>query len=185
MKRTLVGWLVVTALAARVLGQGTILWDETVNGPLSNDPQNPTVLLLTSAGKNSLLGVTTIEPIGNNYAIYGDYFVLTVPPNSSINAISIQVDRPFVATWLGNQTYSTEQAFVGNPSTGDLLDQWGLISIGSGGYGVYLANHDAGPVISIANYRLDFVVEPIPEPASLWLLLGGLASLAFHRWRKT
>jgi len=86
----------------------------------------------------------------------------------------LQVNKPNVGIWLGDQTYSTEFAFAGNPTSGDLLSQFGLGSIASGTYGFYLANHDAQLFRSVANYRLDFFTQSVPEPGTPSLLLVGL-----------
>jgi hypothetical protein len=166
------------------LGQGTILWDESVNGPFSFDYHNPTQLGTLSFGSNTVSGATEIEPTGPGYFVHEDYFIFTVPNNSSLSAIYIGINKPNVWTWIGDQTFSTDLGFVGNPSNGELLSQWTISSLGSGVYGMYMANHDAQPFTSIANYRLDFFVEAVPEPSTLSLLLAGAGFVGFHSWRK-
>jgi hypothetical protein len=90
-----------------------------------------------------------------------------------VTALYIQVDLPDIWAWIGDSTLSNELAFDLNPSTGELLSQLGIVSIGPGSYGMYLQNADAQSYTTVANYQLDFVVEPTPEPGTLGLLLLG------------
>ena len=184
LRRILTGWLLVAALASRALGQGTILWDEPVQGAFSQDFRLPTSLSPFQAGTHSIVGTTTAEPVGNNWSVHPDFFILTVPDNLVISGIQLQIDKSNVWAWLGDITFFNQLAFAGRPTSGDLLSQWNLNAIWPGSYGVYMSNNDLQPYSSVANYRLDFVVQVIPEPASLWLLLGGLGCLGIHRWRK-
>jgi hypothetical protein len=50
---------------------------------------------------------------------------------------------------------------------------------------MYMANHDFQPAPSLANYRLDFILQPVPEPSMYALLaLGGaLVCFAIRRRR--
>ena len=183
MKRILTGWLLVAALAARALGQGTILWDESVNGPLSNDYTQPTHLGTLPWGASSISGVTEFLafPEGNG-ALYSDLWLFRVPESSQLSSISFTTDGQ-VLVWLG-ASFSEQLAYVFNPTNGSLLPQMNLPAASSGTYGMYIKMNEFEATAS-AQYRLDFVVHTIPEPASLWLLLGGLGWLGFLRWRKT
>ena len=164
----------LAACASRLLGQGTILWNEAVNGPFSGSSSTPTPISPFGLGTNSLIGVTEIAPSGQIWFVQPDFFSVVVPEGMHVNAIHLQIDKPNVWIWIGEPNYLSELAFAGGPADGDLLLPWGLTSIESGAYGMYIANHDAGPSSSVANYRLDFVV--IPEPAA-WsvLCLSGVA----------
>ena len=177
--------LLILLSATAAFGQGTILWDESVNGPLSFNYQAPTALGALSYGSNSVFGATEIEPTGPGYFVHDDYFTFTVPNNSSLTAVYIGIDKPSVWTWIGDETFSSELGFIGNPSNGELLSQWTLSSLGPGVYGMYMANHDFQPVTSIANYRLDFFVHAIPEPSTISLWLAGAGLVGFCTWRKS
>ena len=163
--------------AARAFAQGTIIWDESVNGALSQDFGNPTALTPFGPGTNTIIGKTEVVPTPPNWAGYPDFFKMSVPSNMRVSAIFLTVDKPNVWTWLGNPEFSSETAFIESPVSGQLLAQWGLPSIGSGDYGMYLNNHDQQSVTSIANYRLDFFLESVPEPSALPLALAGAAAL--------
>jgi hypothetical protein len=172
-------------LAVRLAsGQGTIIWDESVNGPLSNDGSNPSLLGVLPSGTGSILGATQSQPVGNNWVVYSDFFNLTVPGGSLVSALTFASDRP-VALWVGTDHFSTQLGYVVNPSNGDLLSQLGLASIGPGSLDMYVMNYDFRATPSTANYRLDFVSQSVPEPGSLGLLLVGVICLiVVRRWRK-
>lgn len=180
--RWILGALVLSVATA--FGQGTILWDETVNGPLSNDGNNPTAFGALQIGTNSLLGATQSQPIGNNWLVFADYFRFSLTGPSFIAQILFSADKR-VAVWLGEDNFSAQLGYISNPVSGELLAQMEANSVGTGAVGMYVMNYEFGASHSIAGYRLDFVVQAIPEPASLWLLLGGLGWLGFRGWRKS
>ena len=166
------------------LGQGTILWDESSNGPLSQDFNNPSLLGLLQAGTNSIVGATESIPNGNNWTTYPDIFVISVPANLTVSSIRLQINKNNIWAWLGDQTYLNTLGFAMNPTNGDLLSQLGFGSVRSGTYGMYLDNHDLQSVTSIANYRLDFFLQSIPEPTSTSLVFLGFGCLGLRLWRK-
>ena len=176
--------LLILFSATAVLGQGTILWDESVNGGFSHDFGNPTSLTPFQLGTNTIIGMTEVVPTPPNWAGYPDFFTMSVPSNMRVSAIFLTLDKQNVWTWIGNTGFSSETAFVGNPTSGELLVEWGLSSIGSGNYGMYLDNHDHQAVTSIASYRLDFFVQTIPEPSTFALALAGAAALLVRRRKK-
>ena len=174
--RWILGALVLSVATA--FGQGTILWDEGVNGPLSNGGGGQTPLGSLQVGTNSVLGASEFIPDG----IYGDYFTFTVATNNAIAGLRLSANRP-VAVWFGSADFSTEYGYVIRPANGDILPQLGLAAINPGAYGAYIKSYDFDSGPSTANYRLDFVAQAVPEPASVWLLLGGLGWLGFRGWR--
>lgn len=155
--------------AATAFGQGTILWDEAANGPLSNDYTVATAFGRLANGTNSISGASQV--IGNG--IWGDYFTIVVPNSSVVSALWISADNQ-VDVWIGNTAYSIEYGYVLRPANGNILPQWGFDPINAGAFGLYIRDYDFSDNHTVSNYRLDFVVEAIPEPASIWLLLGGL-----------
>ena len=166
-------------------GQGTMLWDEAVNGPLSEDYFHPTQLPVLQTVTNSLFGVTEVVRTPPYWVGHPNEFTVTVTNGMLISKVFVKVDKPNVWAWIGDADFGIERAFTLNTTDGDLLSQWGLPPLSEGTYGIYLENHDhSDPVISIATFRLDFVVEAIPEPASVSLLLVGLSGLGFRNWRK-
>ncbi|MCU0783445.1 MAG: hypothetical protein MUF81_05225 [Verrucomicrobia bacterium] len=176
--------LLALLLNANAFGQGTILWDESVNGPFSQFSSTPTSLSPFQFGINSVLGSVEIEPTGNNWLVHEDFFTVQVPVGFQINAVYLTIDGPQVGLWIGNPTFSTELAFVQNPTSGELLPQWGIGSIPFGTYGLDIANHDAQAFTTVASYRLDFFVQAVPEPSPLALALTGLAICVGFRFRR-
>jgi len=171
-------------LAASALGQGTILWDESLNGQISGDFGNPTAFGTLQNGTNSVLAAVSVTRNGNTWVGQDDYFTFQVPANLSLAAIFVAVDRTSVWAWSGDPTFSDQLGFVPSVLNGDLIQQWSIQSIGAGTYGMYLENHDHSVDSSIASYRLDFFTEPIPEPSTFALLSAGAVALAVWRRKK-
>jgi hypothetical protein len=184
MKTVVATLLGLCGTACCVFGQGAILWDESVYGQLSEDSGHPTVLNAFQLGTNSVIGSTEVVPTPPNWAGHPNIFTIQVPSTLSLNAVYLHMDKPNVWAWIGDPGFSTEMAFVMNPSSGELLAQWGLSSIGPGVYGMYLENVDQQPITSIANFRLDFFMQGIPEPNSLSLFLVGVGLVGFRGWRR-
>jgi hypothetical protein len=172
-------------LVRYVFGQGTVLWNESVDGSFSHDFSQATSLSPLHAGTNSVFGTTEVVPDGNIWIGYPDFFTITIPADMIVTAIYLQVDKPDVWAWIGNSSFSSETGFVMNPNTGELLEQWSLTSLGAGAYGMYMNNHDQQPFISVAQYRLDYVVQAVPEPNTLSIFLSGVGLLGLHRWRRS
>ena len=171
-------------LSANAHGQGTVLWDESVNGSFSHDSSMPTSLMPLQAGTNSVIGATEIVPTGNNFALYPDFFTFQIPTNYFVSAIYLHIDKPSVWTWVGEPNFINQIGFSFSPTNGELLNQLGLSSIPASTYGMYLANNDLQSFTSIANYRLDFFVQTVPEPGAVSLLLVGAGVVGFLRWKK-
>ena len=177
--------LFVALLTTRSFGQGTVLWDESVNGPISNSRFEPTSLGTFTLGTNSVLGTTDFQPSPTGGVVNPDYILLTVPSGSQISLLPFSSDRP-VAVWLGDPGFGLELGSKINPSNADLLSQFGIGAIGAGSYGFYVMNVDFNGIPSYANYRFDFVVQTVPE-SSAWAfsLLGAAGWLLQNRWRRT
>jgi hypothetical protein len=165
------------------LGQGTVLWDESANGPLSNDYTHPTSLGALQQGTNSLSGATEFEPTGGTGAIYGDYFTFVIPGTSSLAGLWLQVDRP-VAIWFGQENFSSRISDAVDPISGDFFYQLGLVAISSGTYDMYVKSDDVGPSPSVSNYRFDFVLETVPEPNTFALVALGIGLVGSRHWKR-
>jgi hypothetical protein len=124
--------LLLMASASTAIGQGTVLWNESVNGELSRDFSNPTTLASLQVGTNSVIGMTENVPTGGNWSSYPDYFTITIPGGVSVSGVYLSINKPNVWTWIGDSTYANQLGWAKNPSSGDLLPQWGLTSIGPG-----------------------------------------------------
>ncbi len=180
--KQLVALMVGLVLGSSANGQGTILWDEAVNGEFSHLFSSATPLAALQMGANTLIGTVENEPHGGIWITYEDFFTLRVQEGFSIRAIHWQVNKPEIQTWIGDTSFGNHISYSQSSASGELLSEWSISEITSGEYGMYIANHDAQNFISVANYRLDFVVETIPEPASLWLLSASLAGMQIRRW---
>ena len=51
------------------------------------------------------------------------------------------------------------------------------------GMTLYVENHNAQSLPTVADYRLDFFLEPIPEPNAFSLLLVGAGFVGLRCWR--
>ena len=184
MKTYLTFWLLTFIAVAQ--GHGTfVLWDESVNGPLSNNANTPTSFTPLQIGINSIIGAAEVEPTGPNWFSHDDTFILTVPNGSYVSSISLAIDKPNVVAWIGDTGFSSQLAAVGSSTSGNLLSQWELSMIAPGSYGMYMGNNDRQPFTSIAHYRLDFTVQAIPEPSTAVFFLTGLVALLAFKRRKS
>lgn len=165
-----------------VNGQGTILWDESINGPLSNDGTHPTWLGTLQTRTNSVFGATEYISFGTGGALYGDYFTFAIPQSLRVGGLNLTVDRA-VLVWVGDQNFSQELSHVYNPANGSLLPQMGLPFLAAGTYGMYITVNDFSGS-GTANYRLDFVMEAVPEPSAGCLLLMGAGVVGVLGWKK-
>lgn len=164
-------FLIAGLFAIRCPGQGTVLWNEAVHGTLGGSPASATFLGVLQAGTNSILGASENIPVQTGWSTYPDHFIFQVPPELTVIAAHLTIDRQNSWAWLGNQNFDLQHGWVRNSTNGDLLAQWGLAALGSANYGMYMLNSDRDTFETIANYRLDFVLAAVPEPGT-WALLG-------------
>src|SRR5437867_928488 len=87
-------------LAWNTSGQGTLLWDESVNGPLSNSPDSPTSLSPLQPGTNTLVASVQATPNGAGWGVDDDIFTFSVPSGWQVTSIQLTKDR-VVWAWIG------------------------------------------------------------------------------------
>jgi len=179
------------AAAVTQAASGVTLWDEAVNGDLSNDRFNPTAL-------NLAMGVNSITAT----SVSGDreYVALTLAPGTQLSAVNLVsytgVDgTAFIAVQVGGQLTEpptgTDAANLlgwthfgsaeGNVGT-DILDDMGIGSAAIGfvpplpanTYTFWMQQTGANP----STFQFDFIVD-VPGPGGL-----PLAAIAMIGWRR-
>jgi hypothetical protein len=199
-------WLMLAVLglyAEQVSGQ--VVHDEGVDGDMSDNYQDPTILAL-SPGINSLIVTTG----GDDYL---EYFRINLPAGHQLSQLIMNsyegVDETaFISIQSGTQfTFPDDEAF------NHINDMLGWTHFGPGQYledfSPMVEGSDILPVLgnggqtfeaplngptytfwlqqtgSVCNYQLDFIVTPVPEPASLSLVgilaVGGVAMRRIRR----
>ena len=190
----------LTILAGVICGTSSagVVYNETINGDLSNSGLNPTVVTV-ALGSNSLFGTTGNPGTG----IDRDYLTLTVPNGLMLSSITVlpgtfsggglsflgieagpQITLPAntqtAAGLLGWWHYSPVDighdilALAGIPASGSS----GFTGpLGPGSYSFWIQDFNAG---SFA-YGFDFQIDPVPEPASWCAALLGSAVLLMRR----
>lgn len=187
--------LLTAAVAALLTASASAqsIWDENIDGDLSDDHLNPTGPVNLSLGSNTITGST----------ISGDrdYITLIVPGELQLSQIFVdsysgddlafialqqgtQVtdpDAPVVGDLLGYTHFGTANNTVGTNILDDIGQGDGAIGftgpLGPGTYSVWI--QETGGVS--VSYGLDFIVTDIPAPGALTLL--GLAAIAPRRRR--
>jgi MYXO-CTERM domain-containing protein len=167
------------------------IWDEGVNGDLSNDPAAPTVLAL-GLGTNSITGTAASDT---------DFFTITVPDGASFAGLLLTSfestdDLAFLAiesgpvitdmgsplNLLGWLHPSVE--FVGTDILDDLAlgeDALGFTApLGPGTYTLWMQQTGPEPLA----YGLDLIVVSVSEPPVATLFALGLVALAVARRRR-
>jgi hypothetical protein len=166
-----------------VRGQSSILWDENRDGPLSNDFEAPTHLGALQVGTNSITGAVQIVPIGGNYLMLGDVFIVSVPNSMAMRAMWYSADQN-TSVWIEQEGYARIIGGCTSPTNGELMAQMGLGAQPPGVYDLCIKNEYFRPWTTSVNYRLDLVVEPVPEPGTISLVATGAACLALLLRRK-
>jgi hypothetical protein len=187
------GTLALISIAAALTGPAAAatLWNESVNGDLSNVRTAPTNLTL-SMGSNVISGTTVSGDV--------DFFTVSVPASTFFSALTLVAwasadDLSFLALQAGPIITSTTSpaamlgyvhlsaVFVGT----DILDD---IALGDGALGFSrplppgtYAMWTQQLQTQLVTYSFDLVV--IPEPTEAILLTAGLLVLAFARRART
>jgi len=186
--------LVSTGLS--VVGAATV-YDEAVNGDLSNNGPTPTSIALLT-GSNQIFGTT-----GRAAAIDRDYFTVTIPTGLSLTSLTLLPGSSSGGiSFIGIEAGSV---FNVPPTASDavgLLGWWhyspadintnllpvmavpsqgssGFITpLGSGSYSFWVQDFNAGSF----SYGFDLTVgagsTAVPEPATYSTVIAGVATLA-------
>jgi len=190
-------------LAAGAAGaQANVAWDETAQGDFAGSGLVPTAIAL-GQGSNLVLGST-----GRTAGVVDrDYFSFTLAAGTQLDSITVLPGSSFLGTGAAsfiavqagpqvtvNPTGGSPEGLLGwvHYSENDVgTDILGLMGIGPGAIGF------AGPLpagtysfwvqdtgTGVANFRFDFAVSAVPEPAGWALALAGLAGVAGWRARR-
>ena len=197
-----IGSVSALALALTLAGRAAAVpvYDEAINGDLSNNRGTPTVVNF-ALGQNDVFGQTgSVAGVTDR-----DYFTFTVPTGSALvslnvlnsaltaggaaffglqagSAVTVDPAAPNAALLLGYELVSP--ADIGT----DILPAMSIaagasgftVPLGAGQYAVWLQDTNLAPSI----YGLRFEVTSIPEPSTTMLLLASLGTLGWVRRRK-
>ena len=191
------------ALLALLISTGTAtaanIWNEPIDGELSDDYLNPTALTLTIGGASDDVFFQTPESLITDR----DYFTITVASGYELSALvlaqfdtSPSTNLGFIAIASGanfptsgaspNPALLLGYALVGAAHVGtDILDDLGAAagtigfsgSLGSGTYSFWAQDNTA----SDEDWTISFVTSPIPEPSTGLLMGLGLAGFGIIR----
>ena len=186
----LIALVAVAGAASMAAAQGmTVVWDESVDGNLSNDPAAPTDLGSLGAGANIVRG-STLGP-GTPPSDGFDVFQITIDAGFTLDSIVLSGYNTIDGTGTSGFNFSTgAAAFDGGtilfgPGVGagdvgtNLFDLGFPLPIGPQGPGTYFmeVREFGGPE---ANWELTFNVVPAPGAMAL-LGLGGRAATRRRR----
>lgn len=187
MNRTIRSAFAVGVAFAAASAAADIRWDEDIDGDLSSDNFNPT-LLSFGPGSNMVFGDTSPNP-----NLDPDYFTFEIPAGYELSSVIFEEydrvnEQSFFAVEIGTQITDLgdpsgllSALLIGSvPGTmqGDeLLDDLQNPNV----FGGFMGNLGPGTYTFWfqetgveTNYGFDFVLKPIPAPASAAVLAGGL-----------
>ena len=179
-------------LAAALTAQAGTAWNEAIDGDLSNDGLAPTPVAFL-LGHNAVLGTTGNPGTG----VDRDYFSFAIPAGSVLSELwllpntAVSGGASFFGIQAGPQLTVTPSgggidAFYGfNHYDNSMVGSDILVAmvgpakapVPAGTYSVWVQD-TGGP----ATYGLDFVITPVPEPATALTLGLGLLSLGCRRF---
>lgn len=186
--------------------QASTLYNEAVQGDLSNSGSTPTPITET-VGSNQIFGTTGRDANG----IDRDYFTITVPTGLQLTAVtelagtSVGGVVSFIGIQAGNQVTVSPNAvdatgllgwahYGGATTDTNLLPVMGIPAQGSSGftpplnagnYSIWIQDFNTGSF----PYGFDLVLAPVasavPEPQSYTMMLAGVSALGFlYKWRR-
>lgn len=188
---------VAFALSLAPTAQAGTVYDESVSGDLSGSGLAPTLVSL-AGGANVVIGTTGRQ----NGIVDRDYLTFSVPAGWQLSAITplpgtstvsgglafigieagAQVSTPVTGpatTLLGWHHYSPAEISVNIlPLIGTGAGAIGFSgALAVGNYAVWIQETGTGTV----PYAMEFTLTAVPEPASAWLMLGGVTALVLRR----
>jgi hypothetical protein len=177
-------------LAASAASAAPVNYNEGVDGDLTSGfPWDPTLVLLAfDIGTNTVTGNMGSKPGGDDF----DSFAFTIPAGAELASGDV-----VLTDFQGNITDTGWLLYPSNPpdfnnDPDDVLqvpspgaDSLTTVPLASGTYSLFNGSYGVGPSeggADSSNYTFTFVVQPVPEPATLSMLaLGGMATVLRHR----
>lgn len=171
-----------------ICGMGTanaLVYDETIDGDLRNNSNNPSMLGTLSLGSNLVTGNLAGDPQDDT-----DNFSFIVPVETLLSQIIWTYD-------LGDFS-SSGNAFVRNGNR-DVLFGFNFRTTTSGSNVLSTALNPGnfsmeilafGGAVGLDNYSFDLQLTPnnvgtVPLPAAGWMLLCGITALSLARYRRS
>jgi hypothetical protein len=198
--------VVILAINSVIFLQAGTLYNEAVQGDLSNSGLTPTPIAIT-VGSNQIFGTTGRDANG----IDRDYLTITVPTGLQLTAIteltgtSVGGVVSFIGIQAGSQVTISPNAadaagllgwthYGGAATDTNLLPTMSIPTQGSSGFTPPLSAGDYSIWIQDFNtgsfsYAFDLVLAPAastaPEPQSYAMMLAGVPVLIFlYQWRR-
>ncbi|WP_331352139.1 PEP-CTERM sorting domain-containing protein [Cellvibrio sp. UBA7671] len=190
--------LVIFCLSAVALSSNaTIIWDESINGSSEGMP-----MLNLQMGANEILGSTRwigddIDPFIYTEA---NRYVLSLQEGYSIKSITAEIfnsvldsqeslDSLWATTFWSLQDFTYDFKWYEYTRIGEPSPYASFSNLPLNGFNNFLLNQAAGLSISGPfdlswDYRVTIeVVNSVPEPSSLWLVLFALAVIFGHKYQ--
>ena len=173
--------------------QAAVIWNEAVNGDFSGDRFNPTALTV-SLGSNQILATTGDSEL--------DFYTIHLDAGEQLSQIIVNAYGNQDTSFIGMTTGTTFSVDPDMPDITALLGwtHFGPTNVGSDilpimgsgflGSQIFTGPLPAGDYSFWMNqfneptpYTLDFVVPPVPEPATMAALGLGVAAMLRRRKR--
>ena len=176
--------LAFLAFAQSLAYSQSVLWNEELMGPLANDYAFAQNFGPLQVGSNTVIGSVQIERNGTVYTIFDDHFIFTVPSGYRVTSLFASINGPAPVIWIGGAGFGQTRYYFQGVQPGELFSTTNAM-LDEGAFGTYVGTRFLPFDVSNTDYRLDFVVTPIPEPGT-WVLLGvaGAACWAVRRRRR-